>query len=457
MTASTKSLPARLAVTGVAESGAGLSEALIGGRPVRVFVPGALPGDEVEAEFLPQKKGAHSLEARVTGFIRRSPDRRPAPFCPLYDRCGGCPLAALDYEAQRRLKRRNLEALFRAGGVPVPPIRPVMPSLETPSRNKAVLRFGGKPGALSLGLFAQGTHDIVRGTERCPQCPGWMAEAAAAVLRIANELRLPAWDEAAGQGLLRSLLFRDAGKGGRLACLVASEPLGQEAEAAIARALRQAGATAASVSLLSEKTNRAMGCAPIPLFGDGFVTASICGLSFRVRPETFLQINAAMTPKLYSAALDMAEIRPEDTVLDLYCGVGTLSLLAAKRASRVIGVEIVPASIEEARANAAENGIGNAEFFCGPTEEVLPSLAKDGIRPRAVIVDPPRKGLEKTVPAVIAGIAPETVVYIACGPAALVRDCEAFAKLGYRLEEVLPVDLFPETLHVESVAKLVRA
>lgn len=450
---------ARLSITAVAESGAGISETEFKGSPVRVFVPGALPGDTVQALLSPGRQGSHSLFGRITEFVEKSAGRRAAPGCALHELCGGCPLSPLGYEAQLALKKSELEKLFQEAPGLSPEIAPVMPATLAgcASRNKSVLHFAGRKGALTLGLYAQGTHRVEPATIRCPQCPAWMEKAAKALLVVANRLQLDPWEEETGEGLLRSVLMREGAEGERLFCLVASRRPSEKILEQLAAALKSVPVTTAVVNLNAEKTNAILGGESQPLFGKGFIRATIEGLSFRVRPETFLQINSAMTGKLYGLALELAAIRPEDTVLDLYCGVGGLTLLAAKRAKRAVGVEVVAASIEEAKENAKENGIENAAFYCGATEAVLPSLAKEGIAPRVVIVDPPRKGLEKTVPAQIAALAPETLVYIACGPKALARDALALESQGYRLEAVHPVDLFPETLHVEAVALFRKA
>ena len=446
----------RLSITGVAESGAGIAEAVFKGRSVRVFVPGGLPGDEVEARLLPAKAGSQSLTARIESIPVLSPERRAEPGCPMHEQCGGCPLSPLRYPAQLELKQRMLAELFRAAPELAPQLRPALPatpSSEAP-RNKAVLHFAGRPGALALGLYAQGTHRVAGATLRCPRCPAWMEQAARALLEAANRLGLEPWDEAEGRGLLRSVLMRGGRDGERLLCLVTSAAPSEGVLEQLAAAVKAVPVTTAVLNVNAGRTNAILGEKSRTLFGRGFITASISGLRFRVRPETFLQINPVMTPKLYELALDLAQLRPGDTALDLYCGVGSLTLLAARRAASVAGVEISAASIEEAKRNAQENGVSNAAFFCGAAEAVLPQLAAQGIRPRVVIADPPRKGLEASVPAQIAALGPETIIYIACGPKALVRDCLAFARLGYRLEAVQPVDLFPETLHIETVCAL---
>lgn len=445
----------KLFITDIADSGAGIAWRQAAGRSVRVFVPGGLPGDVLEARLMPGPAGSHSLSARPERFLQRSPSRREKPFCPQACVCGGCPLAALSYPAQLDFKRRRLAELFR-DIVPEGLIRPVLglePG-ERPVRNKALLHFAGRSEALSVGLYAPGSHRVLDQTARCPQCPAWMGETALAMARAGTELGLGAWDELRLEGALRALLMRDAGEGGRLAALVTGEKLSAQALSRIREAMRSAGVTSASVCVNSEPGNAPLRGEMTPILGDGSVRVSLCGLGFRVRPETFLQVNPLQTPRLYDLALSLAQIRPQDRVLDLYCGVGTLTLLAARQAREAFGVEIVRASVEEAERNAEANGIRSARFACGPAAGILPEIARAGFSPRIVIADPPRKGLEAGVAEAISALRPEKVVYIACGPGALARDCRRFAQLGYRVSALCPVDLFPETLHVETVCLL---
>ena len=444
---------ARLEIEEAAKSGAGVAWVRSEDGLRRVFVEGALPGDLVEARVAPLRKGAHSLEGKLVRVLSPAAGRRNPP-CPAARACGGCPLGGLTPPAQRAARKRLLGKLFHEGGFPDAVIGDVLGmegDREEGFRNKSILYFSGAGGALRLGMYRAGTHEVAEGTLRCPQCPEWMGNAAEAVLAWARRSGL----SASPTGQLFSLLMR-AGTRGRLAALTVTSPLGETVGEDLASSLRNAGLTGAVVSLKSRSGNFALGDESRVLFGCGSVEAEIEGASFEVRPETFLQVNTPMTPVLYRIAIGVARAAKGSLVLDLYCGVGTISLLLAREAARVVGVEVVPSSVEEARRNAERNGAANAEFVCGPAEVVLPELSRAGLRPASVFVDPPRKGLAPGVPAVIAGMAPEEVVYIACGPEALVRDAAAFRELGYGLGEVVPVDLFPGTLHVETVARFAR-
>lgn len=436
-TTAPSSLTVQLTAEELGKNGSCIAWTEVSGKTVRVILPGTLPGDAVEAVVELPKKGAHSAIGRVSRFIRKSPGRRGSP-CPASALCGGCPLIELTSEAQLSYKKRFLEKLFSAtpGGASqiLDPI-PMPHGIDSGYRNKAVLYFEESAGTRKLGMYEAGSHHVAPGTDSCRLCPHWMAVAANAVLR--------------------GLILR-AGSNGRLATLVTSSSIPDSASESLISALQSAGVSDITVSIKTRPGNFVLGETSVVLLGRGSVTAEISGLEFEVRPETFLQVNTPQTPVLYDTAIRLASISPEDTVLDLYSGIGTISLLLARKAGHVIGVEIVPESVEEAKKNAVRNGLSNTEFFCGPAEKILPDICSRGIQPKTVFVDPPRKGLEASVPGIIAAMEPETVIYIACGPEALARDAAKFHNLGYCLDTLQPVDLFPDTAHIECVARLRR-
>lgn len=365
----------------------------------------------------------------------------------------------LTNEAQLSYKKRFLEKLFSAipGGAPqiLDPI-PMPHGIDSGYRNKAVLYFEESAGTRKLGMYEAGSHHVAPGTDSCRLCPNWMAEAANAVLHWSKDSGLSVWSESSQTGLLRGLILR-SGSSGRLATLVTSSSIPDSASENLIPALQSAGVTDVTVSIKTRPGNFVLGERAQVLLGRGSITAEISGLEFEVRPETFLQVNTPQTPVLYDTAIRLASIDPEDTVLDLYSGIGTISLLLARKAGHVIGVEIVPESVEEAKKNAVRNGLSNTEFFCGPAEKILPDIYSRGIQPKTVFVDPSRKGLEASVPGIITAMGPETVIYIACGPEALARDAAKFHSLGYCLDTLQPVDLFPDTAHIECVARFRRA
>ena len=456
-TTAPSSLTVQLTAEELGKNGSCIAWTEVSGKTVRVILPGTLPGDAVEAVVELPKKGAHSAIGRVSRFIRKSPGRRGSP-CPASALCGGCPLIELTSEAQLSYKKRFLEKLFSAtpGGASqiLDPI-PMPHGIDSGYRNKAVLYFEESAGTRKLGMYEAGSHHVAPGTDSCRLCPHWMAVAANAVLRWSRDSGLSVWSETSQTGLLRGLILR-AGSNGRLATLVTSSYIPDSASESLISALQSAGVSDITVSIKTRPGNFVLGETSVVLLGRGSVTAEISGLEFEVRPETFLQVNTPQTPVLYDTAIRLASISPEDTVLDLYSGIGTISLLLARKAGHVIGVEIVPESVEEAKKNAVRNGLSNTEFFCGPAEKILPDICSRGIQPKTVFVDPPRKGLEASVPGIIAAMEPETVIYIACGPEALARDAAKFHNLGYCLDTLQPVDLFPDTAHIECVARLRR-
>ena len=268
---------------------------------------------------------------------------------------------------------------------------------------------------------------------------------------------VPAYDERTGQGLVRHLYVRTNSRGESLVCVVANGdrlPWAGELPEALRRA--EPGLTGLVLNTNDRDTNVILGDRYAVLWGQAWLEEELCQLTFRLSVPSFFQINRAQTEVLYGVALDFARLTGVETVLDLYCGIGTISLALARQAGRVIGAEIVPRAVEDARENARRNGIRNAEFFCGDAGAVARRLGEEGVRPQVICVDPPRKGLAPEVPAILAGLAPDRIVYVSCDPATLARDTDRFAQLGYRAVRGQGVDLFPRTAHVETVLLLKR-
>ena len=270
-----------------------------------------------------------------------------------------------------------------------------------------------------------------------------------------EDFQIPAYDESTGRGLIRHLYIRTNRAGEALCCVVANGrelPHAGELSGALRAAVPKLAGLVLNVNL--RDTNVILGDAYRTLWGRDWLEEELCGLTFRLSVPSFFQINRDQTERLYQLALEFAGLTGEETVLDLYCGIGTISLCLARRAGHVIGAEVVPQAIEDARANALRNGVTNAEFFCGDAGEVAARLAGQGVRPQVICVDPPRKGLAPEVPAVLASMAPDRIVYVSCDPATLARDVKRLEELGYRAVQAQPVDLFPRTAHVETVVLL---
>jgi len=446
-----------LAITDMAEGGEGIGRA--GGYPL--FIKDAVVGDSVEAVVT--KAGKSYGFGRVLKVTEPSPDRVTAP-CPVAGPCGGCQLQALSYPAQLAFKEKKVrEDLIRLGGfdaaLVAEKLRPIL-GMESPLgyRNKVQLPVGeGPDGKLVAGYYAQRSHRIVA----CEHCLLDNDEAFAkirdTVLAFCEESGVRAYDETSGKGLLRHILIRHALNTGEwmVSLVVNGRSIPKRAEF-VRRLLEFPGMTDISLCVNTERTNVILGTEILPLYGPGFIREKIGDLTFRLSPLSFFQVNTKQTERLYAEALRAAALSGSETVWDLYCGTGTISLFLAQKAAKVYGVEIVAPAVENARRNAEDNGITNAEFFVGKSEEIFPEAVLSGRvpAPDAVVLDPPRKGCEKVLLDAILSVAPKRIVYVSCDPATLARDLKILAAGGYALESVQPVDMFPMTTHVETVCLL---
>ena len=421
-----------------------------------VFVPELLPGERALVRIVkPEKRYAFG---RVERLLEASPERRQPP-CPIARRCGGCSCMHMSYEASLRFKREQVQALLeRVGGlsIEVPPVL----GMEHPFayRNKGAYPVAARNGEPVCGFFAPRSHDLIPLPEGGCLIQGAASHAAVqAVLAWMRETGAPAYDEVTGRGLVRHIVTRTTTSGALMAVpVVTSRSIPQPQR--LVTLLREAVPDLASVclSINSRRSNVILGEELHTLWGSDTMEDTLCGLTFSVSPLSFFQVNPAQTERLYGLALGFASLTGSETVVDAYCGAGTISLLLARHAKRVIGVEIVPQAIENARANAERNGVKNAEFIVGATEEVLPRLVADGLRPDVIVVDPPRKGCERPVLDAILAARPERVVYVSCGAPTLARDARILCEGGYGVEGVQCVDMFCWTGAVETVMSLVQ-
>ena len=430
----------------------GMGVARLDGRVV--FIPGTIRGEDWEVQLLKVNKGV--AWGKGTRLISTSPVRQE-PDCPYSGRCGGCQYRHMSYEEELAAKgQRVRDALERVGGVHLE-LPPVL-GAESPLRYRNKVQFPvsrGKCG-LSIGFYRPRSHDVVD-TEDCLLQPE-----ADTALRLAfkgwmEDFQIPAYDESTGRGLIRHLYIRTNRAGEALCCVVANGkelPHTGELSGALRAAVPKLAGLVLNVNL--RDTNVILGDAYRTLWGRDWLEEELCGLTFRLSVPSFFQINRDQTERLYQLALEFAGLTGEETVLDLYCGIGTISLCLARLAGHVIGAEVVPQAIEDARANALRNGVTNAEFFCGDAGEVAARLAGQGLRPQVICVDPPRKGLAPEVPAVLSSMAPDRIVYVSCDPATLARDVKRLEELGYQAVQAQPVDLFPRTAHVETVLRMER-
>lgn len=428
-----------------------------------VFVDRGLPGDRVTAKLTKVKRSF--AEARLESVEVPGPERVPAR-CAHAGLCGGCRLQELPYEAQCRLKQRQVvEALRHLGGIAEPPVRTLVPA---PSpwhyRNKMEFSFTqDAQGAPVLGLHERGTFDRVFEVRECHLPSPLVVEILRLTQAFARERRWHAYHPSRHDGVARFLMVRHLPHGDECAVhlIAASERLDGLREWAAAVAALSPAVKVVSLGLNDSRANIAFMERELPLHGAGAIVEHLLGLEFEIVGNAFLQTNSAQAERLYGAALDAARLEGGETVLDLYCGAGTLTLLFARAARAAVGVESVPDAVERARRNALRNGLAGTRFERGEARQVLREWAQGkregAVRPDIVVVDPPRAGLHPRVVFRAAELRPKRIVYVSCNPATLARDLKDFAPLGYAPAEVTPFDMFPHTPHIECVVRLERA
>ena len=419
-----------------------------------VFLPNAVAGERVRLRIEhPRKTWA---AGKIVEILEKSPHRVNRE-CPVAKLCGGCDFWHMDYEEETRLKAERVKTcLNRLGGENLTEV----PILAAPTcygyRNKAQYPVSSKKGRAYAGFFRAGTHDVVE-NQRCLILPEQTDNVKDTVMDYVNQYRVPAYDETTHTGLLRHIYVRRGAVSGQiLVCLVCNGEKLPKVDALIARLEKIPGFTTLVLSVNTKKGNAVLGDKFITLCGPGYIEDTLCGLNFRLSPRSFYQVNHHQAQRLYEAAISQAEITKNDTVLDLYCGVGTITLAMAGAAGKVIGVEVIPQAVEDARDNAKRNGIENAEFFCGDAGAAALELEKNGVKPDVVVVDPPRKGLNADTIEALHRMAPRRIVYVSCDPATLARDVALLKDRGYTLASATAADLFPRCSHVESIVCLRR-
>lgn len=421
-----------------------------------LFVKDAVIGDVVEAKIMKMKKNYGY--ARLMRILKPS-DKRGEPKCAYHKQCGGCQLQALSYEKQLEFKQKKVRNnLIRLGDFTPELVDAVMEpivGMENPYhyRNKAQFPIGkDKEGNPIAGFYAGRTHSIIANTD-CALGVAENQEILEIILAFMRKYQVQPYAEVSGKGLLRHVLIRKGFASGELmVCLVINGRGLPEAEALVSELTRIPNMTSVSYSINREKTNVIMGKEIVLLWGRKTIRDSIGDVMFSISPLSFYQVNPVQTKKLYGLAVEYAALTGEETVWDLYCGIGTISLFMSQAAKRVYGVEIIPQAIEDARENARQNHITNAEFFVGKAEEVLPEkYASEGIYADVIVVDPPRKGCDERCLDTMLQMQPERIVYVSCDSATLARDLKILCAGGYELKRVRAVDQFPMTGHVECV------
>ena len=417
-----------------------------------VFVPSAIMGEKYRLSI--EKVGKNWASGKILEILEKSPHRVQRE-CPISASCGGCDFWHMDYEEESRLKADRVKnALNRIGGEDLQE----MPILAAPSchgyRNKAQYPVSSGKKGVYAGFFKAGTHQVVE-NKRCRILPEETDKVKDIVIDYVNQYKVTAYNENTGKGLLRHIYVRRGAVSGQvLVCLVVNGRKLPHTEALIEKLQGVEGFHSLVLSVNTKPGNTVLGSEMITLYGPGYIEDTLCGLNFRLSARSFYQVNHHQAQRLYEAAIAQAGITKEDLVLDLYCGVGTITLCMAKAAKKVIGVEVVEQAVQDAWDNAKRNGIENVEFFCGDAGQAALELEQKGIRADVAVVDPPRKGLNADCIEALVRMSPRKIVYVTCDPATLARDVALLKERGYALKNAMAADLFPRCAHVESVVTL---
>ena len=422
-----------------------------------VFVPGTAPGDEADIRIV---KDCGRYAFGILDTLRTpSPDRIPVD-CAVAGPCGGCSLRHLDYAAELRAKQENVvDAFRRIGGLDVP-VLDALPSPEVDRyRNKVQFPVGrDKNGAPCIGFYAGRTHRIVP----CPDCklqPGILNDIGNALCSFFGAHDIQPYDEASGKGLVRHIFLRRGVHSGQImVCIVCTRAkLPHSAELVEQLTAQFPDIATVLVNVNPRNTNVILGTETHTLCGPGFIEDTLCGVPVRLGPLSFYQVNTLAAEQLYGIAAEYAQLQPDDLLLDLYCGMGTIGLSMVDRCRSLIGVEIVPEAIDSAKANAARMGeavAARSRFFCADAGKAASQLAAEGLHPDVIVLDPPRKGCDEATLSAVVAMSPRRVVYVSCNPSTAARDAKWLETQGYRTEKVQPVDLFPRTKHCETVVLL---
>jgi len=439
-------------VQGMGYEGEGVSKV----ENFTVFIPGALENEKVKIRIVKINKNFGF--GKLLEVLKPSPDRAE-PECGIYRRCGGCQLQHLSYGAQLEFKRNRVEDCLRRIGKLDGFVLHETIGMDNPYRyrNKVQLPVGSRDGKAVIGFYAQRSHDIIDMDSCLIQ-----NETADRVIGIVrgwmDRYGIEAYDEQGNSGTVRNIMVREGFRTGEVMVVIVTRTRQMPRRDELVEALRSGikGITSIIQNINPKQTNVILSDECITLWGSDTISDYIGEFRFNISPLSFFQVNPVQTEVLYAKALEYAGLTGNETVFDAYCGTGTITLFLSRKAKKVYGVEIVPQAIENARINAEQNGVENAEFIVGEAEKVIPDLIKHGARADVVVVDPPRKGCGIELLEAIAGIAPKRIVYVSCDPGTLARDLGILKDLGYETKEVQPVDMFPMTGHVETVVLLAK-
>ena len=439
-------------ITGYTADGAGVCR--IEGRAV--FVKGTIIGEIWEVRIL--KVTSSAVYGKGERCLSPSAMRQDPP-CPVYRKCGGCSLLHMTYAEELNMKRARVnDALRHIGGLSFQVSDILGADQPEHYRNKAIYNIGTVNGKPVKGFYRAATHEVTP-VESCLLQKPLADRAAEAVCRWMEREGFAPYDEATGKGTVRHIFTRCAVKtSDAVLCIISARGFGEKTEALVA-ALRERcpELTGIVLNINKQKGNVVLSGDFYTLWGRAEMEDILCGLRFQIAPQAFYQVNPPQAERLYDCAVSYAVQKPDDTVLDLYCGAGTISLCLARKAKHVIGAEIVPEAIENAKCNAQQNDITNAEFVCADAGEAAEMFAQRGIRPNAIVVDPPRKGMSLTAVEAIVSMKPDRIVYVSCDPGTLARDLKLLSERGYSPADGIAVDMFPHTPHVETCVLLIKS
>jgi len=419
-----------------------------------IFVAGGVVGEKVKIKIV--KASKNFAFGKLLEIIEKS-EGRIEPVCNIYKNCGGCNLQHIDYEAQLDFKtNRVVQVINRIGKLEEVIVHKAL-GMESPYnyRNKVQLPVSNKNGVVKIGFYAVRSHDIIN-MENC-HIQDAVADIVVKLTRQwIKEFNIECYNEENYQGILRHIMIRKGIKTGEVMVVLVTKGKDLPHKEEFIEIMRKKikGLVSIIQNTNSEKTNVILGSFCKTLWGKDSINDCISEFKFEVSPLSFFQVNSIQTEVLYNKALEYANLSGGEVVLDAYCGTGTISLFLSKKAKKVYGVEIVPEAIENAKKNAKENNVENTEFIVGEAEKVIPKLINQGVRADVVVVDPPRKGCDKTLLEAISHMGPKTIVYVSCDPGTLARDLGILDELGYKTLEIQPVDMFPQTAHIECVARI---
>lgn len=443
----------KLNINSISSEGSGVGKTEEG---ITVFVPDSAIGDRLDVRIVKVQK-TYAF-GKVEEIITPSPDRI-TPTCFVGNKCGGCVYCHISYDAELKAKEQRVkDAIERIAKLNIP-INPIISTGEVSRyRNKAMIPVGlDNQGKIIMGFYSKHSHRIVECSD-CSLQPECFLKASEILKAFLQSHKISIYNEATHKGLFRHLYLRIGEKTDELMITLVINGKELPYSDVLVDAFKAQLPNLKSVVLNTncEDTNVVLGKKSKTLYGEGFIKDILCNLNFKISPQSFYQVNRKGAELLYSKAAEYADLSGGEVLLDLYCGTGTIGLSMAHKAKSLVGVEIVPKAIEDAKENAKANGIQNARFICSDAARAAETLRAEGLTPDVIIIDPPRKGCDKSLIKTISDMAPKRVVYVSCDPATLARDLVIFAELGFTAQEVTPVDMFPRTAHVECVTWLTK-